>query len=158
ILHLLLVQKLGISSPPKVEAEHARKGTSIPQMPFFPNFFLRELMAWYATLGVLGALAALFPWELGVKADPFAPAPAGIRPEWYFLWTFQGLKYLPAKIAGIPGETLGILFLGGLALLFLLVPLLDRKRSRWWDIGAVALLVGAGILTVLSLLPVKGTP
>ena len=36
ILHLLLVQKLGISSPPKVEAEHTRKGTRIPQMPFFP--------------------------------------------------------------------------------------------------------------------------
>ena len=96
ILHLLLVQKLGISSPPKVEAEHARKGTSIPQMPFFPNFFLRELMAWYAALGVLGSLAAIFPWELGDKADPFASAPAGIRPEWYFLAPFYTLKLLPS--------------------------------------------------------------
>ena len=27
-------------------------------------------MAWYAALGVLGSLAAIFPWELGDKADP----------------------------------------------------------------------------------------
>jgi hypothetical protein len=38
------------------------------------------------------------------------------------------------------------------------VPLLDRKRSRWWDIAAVAVLIGAGVLTVLSLLPAKGAP
>jgi hypothetical protein len=83
VVHLGLIQKFGISSPPRVEEEHRRKGTPVPQMPFFPNFFLRELMAWYGALGVLGALAALFPWELGEKADPFVSAPAGIRPEWY---------------------------------------------------------------------------
>ncbi len=44
-------------------------------------------MAWYMALGVLAALAALFPWELGIKADPFGPAPAGIKPEWYFMFS-----------------------------------------------------------------------
>jgi quinol-cytochrome oxidoreductase complex cytochrome b subunit len=80
LVHLALVQKHGMSSPPSID-----RSKPIRQMPFFPNFFLRELMAWYAALGVLGALAAIFPWELGEKADPFASAPAGIRPEWYFL-------------------------------------------------------------------------
>src|SRR5712692_175299 len=96
LTHLALVQKFGISSPPGAEEESRRKGVPIPQMPFFPNFFLRELMAWYAALGVLGSLAAIFPWELGVKADPFAPAPAGIRPEWYFLAPFYTLKLIPS--------------------------------------------------------------
>ena len=40
----------------------------------------------------LGALAAIFPWELGEKADPFSSAPIGIRPEWYFLAEFYTLK------------------------------------------------------------------
>jgi len=71
LVHLGLVQRHGMSSPPWIQ------GLNMPQMKFFPNFFLRELMAWYAALGVLGSLAALFPWELGEKADPFAPAPAG---------------------------------------------------------------------------------
>ncbi len=79
-VHLALVQRHGISSPPWVERRY--QDGKVPQMRFFPNFFIRELMAWYGALGVLGALAALFPWELGEKADPFASAPAGIRPEW----------------------------------------------------------------------------
>jgi cytochrome b6 len=152
-IHLVLVQRHGMSVPPAIEARGKTRS-----MRFVPDFLMRDMVGWLVAVAVLAGLAAFWPWELGVKADPFAPAPAGIRPEWYFLWTFQGLKYLPAKIGGIPGETLGVLFLGGLALVFLLVPLLDRKRSRWWDIAAVAVLIGAGVLTVLSLLPVKGAP
>ena len=113
-------------------------------------------IGWLVAVAVLAGLAAFLPWELGVKADPFAPAPAGIRPEWVFLWMFQGLKYIPAKVVGIPGETLGVLFLGALALVLVIVPLLDRKRSRAWNVGAVLLLIGAAILTVLALIPPKG--
>ncbi|HEY6051673.1 MAG TPA: cytochrome bc complex cytochrome b subunit, partial [Thermoanaerobaculia bacterium] len=127
-------------------------------MPFVPDFVMRDMVGWLAAIGVLAALAAFFPWELGVKADPFAPAPAGIRPEWFFLWTFQGLKYLPATVLGIPGETLGVLFLGAVAAAFVLIPILDRKLSRAWNAAAILLLIGAAILTVLALMPVKGTP
>src|SRR6266567_5341227 len=98
LIHLALVQYFGISVPPGVEARWKASPEQARQMKFFPNFFLRELMAWYIALGVLGALAALLPWELGTKADPFAPAPAGIRPEWYFLFMFQTLKLIPARL------------------------------------------------------------
>src|ERR1700757_102524 len=80
-LHLFLVQKHGMSSPPGEEKEGKAKRT----MPFFPNFFLRDLVGWLCALGVLAALAAYFPAELGKKADPFQPAPIGIKPEWYFM-------------------------------------------------------------------------
>ena len=49
-------------------------------MKFIPNFLLRDAMGWLAALGVLAALSAIFPWELGEKAGPFAAAAAGIRP------------------------------------------------------------------------------
>jgi quinol-cytochrome oxidoreductase complex cytochrome b subunit len=150
-IHLLLVQRHGMSIPPAVEREGRPRG-----MKFVPDFLMRDSVGWLIAVALLAALAAFFPWELGVKADPFAPAPAGIRPEWYFLWMFQGLKYLPAKIAGIPGETLGVLFLGALAAILLVVPLFDRRRSRWWNLAAVVVLIGAAVLTVLSLMPVKG--
>jgi cytochrome b6 len=88
-LHLLLVQKQGMSVPPVIDDESRRAGRQVPVMPFVPNFLLRDLIGWCAALGALAALAAIFPWELGEKADPFAPAPAGIRPEWYFCWMFQ---------------------------------------------------------------------
>jgi quinol-cytochrome oxidoreductase complex cytochrome b subunit len=106
-------------------------------MPFFPYFLLRDLLGWLVALGVLAALAALFPWELGEKADPFAPAPPGIRPEWYFLFMFQALKYIPAKVLFIDGEVLGIIGFGLIALFWLVVPFVDRRpderrTTRWF--------------------------
>lgn len=121
--HLFFVQHFGMSVPPAIE----RRGETRSPMPFFPNFFLRDLIGWYVALGVLAALAAFDPWELGVKADPFAPTPAGIRPEWYFLFLFQTLKLLPAKLLWIEGEQFGVLVFGGAAMLWVLVPFLDRN-------------------------------
>jgi cytochrome b6 len=126
-LHLLMVQKHGMSEPPSVEAEQKAAGRAGRSMPFLPDFLLRDLIGWCAALGALAALAAIFPWELGDKADPFAPAPAGIRPEWYFCWMFQTLKVLPAHILGIEGELLGVLGISAGGLLWLLVPFLDRN-------------------------------
>ena len=99
-------------------------------MKFMPNFLLRDLMGWLTALGVLAALAALFPWELGVKADPFAPAPAGIRPEWYFMFMFQTLKMLPAKIGPVEGEVFAVTAFGVAGALLLVVPFLDRAADR----------------------------
>jgi cytochrome b6 len=123
-IHLLLVQLHGMSVPPQLE------GKDLKRMKFFPNFFLRDLIGWILAIGVLAALAALFPWELGEKADPFAPAPAGIRPEWYFLFMFQTLKYVPARIAGIDGEVVGVLIFVIGAMVWLFIPFLDRSSGR----------------------------
>ena len=117
LFHLALVQKWGISSPKQ----------DSPTMPFFPNFALRELMAWYGALAVLGALAALAPWELGEKADPFAPAPAGIRPEWYFLSVFYTLKLIPSRVWIFEGELLGILGLTAGMIVWTLVPFWGQR-------------------------------
>jgi cytochrome b6 len=144
-LHLALVQRFGISVPAKIEDEWRNRPADVPrERPFFPNFMLRELMAWYIGLGVLAALAALSPWQLGVKADPFAPAPAGIKPEWYFLFMFQSLKLLPAKVLHIDGEILGVLGFGLLAALWLLLPFFDRPQDR--RRGTV--LAGVGVLAL----------
>src|SRR5947209_10613562 len=98
---------------------------------------MRDLVGWLLAIGALAALAALFPWELGEKADPFAPAPAGIRPEWYFLFMFQTLKLLPAKIWVLEGEIVGIVAFGVAGLLWLLLPFLESgiKRSQRWIVG-----------------------
>jgi len=126
-VHLILVQQLGMSVPPRIERQLKERNEKSPVISFFPNFFLRELMAWYAGLAVLGALAALYPWELGTKADAFASAPAGIRPEWYFLAEFQTLKMIPGHFLG-NGELVGVFGFAFAGLLWFLLPLLDRKE------------------------------
>jgi quinol-cytochrome oxidoreductase complex cytochrome b subunit len=115
-----------MSVPPGVE----RSGGAGRRMPFVPDFMLRDLVGWLAALAMLAALAAFFPAELGKKADPFLPAPAGIKPEWYFMFMFQSLKYLPGHILGIEGEIVGILGFGLGGLFLLLVPFLDRRTAR----------------------------
>jgi cytochrome b6 len=146
-LHLYLVQRHGMSTPPGVE----RLGRKVPTMPFVPNFLLRDVVGWLCALAVLAALAAFLPAELGKKADPFAPAPIGIKPEWYFMFMFQTLKYLPAHILGVEGELIGILGfgLGGAALL--LVPFLDRGAAHGRPTRLVAWLGVAAILYMLLL-------
>jgi cytochrome b6 len=153
-LHLVLVQYHGMSVPPSVEENAKREGKPVSAMPFVPHFALRDLFGWTVALAMLAGLSAFLPWELGHKADPFAPAPAGIQPEWYFLWTFQALKYMPAHILGLDGELVAIIVmsLGAAALVFL--PMLDRntRRSRtivtWAAAGALAFMT---LMTVLAL-------
>jgi cytochrome b6 len=125
--HLILVQRQGMSEPLGFELQTENKAKT---MPFFPNFLLRDLLLWLIVLNVLAILAVFFPWELGKKADPFASAPAGIRPEWYFLFMFQTLKLLPAKILVIDGEVVGIVAFGLAGILWTLIPFWDRKSSR----------------------------
>jgi cytochrome b6 len=108
VVHLFFVQRQGMSVPFDVE-QSLPPGGRVPQTPFFPNYVLRDLMAWYVAMALLAALAAFFPWELGLKADPLAPVPAGIRPEWYFVAVFHTLKLLPGRVLGLEGETLGVL-------------------------------------------------
>ncbi len=129
-VHLYLVQKHGMSTPePVIEARGGED--RVPSMPFVPHFLLRDLVGWYIALAILAALAALFPWELGEKVDPFAAAPEGIKPEWYFLFMFQALKKLPSHILGIEGELVGVLFFGVSFAIVLIAPFLDRgPRSR----------------------------
>lgn len=143
VFHLVQVQLQGMSVPPSVE----RAQRSPRSMRFVPDFLLRDLFGWMLALGVLAALAALFPWELGEKADPFAPAPANIRPEWYFIFMFETLKFVPGgEIFGVEYEAIPIMLfgLGGLALAA--VPFLDRGRLARGRPSAVGL-CGALALT-----------
>lgn len=126
-IHLLLVQRQGMSDPTEGEG-HPPEGRKT--MPFFPNFLLRDLLLWLLVLNVLALLAVFFPWELGKKADLFAPAFAGIKPEWYFMFMFQTLKYIPAEVLFFEGEVVGILLFGVAGVLWSLVP--------FWDMGSTS--------------------
>jgi cytochrome b6 len=140
-LHLLLVQIHGMSVPPSVREEAERR----PPMKFFPHFALRDLFGWTLALGVLATLAALFPWELGEKADPFAPAYQNIRPEWYFMFLFQTLKLVPGgQVLGVDYEAIPILLSGVAALFLILVPFIEGGRPSRGRVLTVLGVVAVG--------------
>jgi cytochrome b6 len=148
-LHLLFVQRQGMSVPLAVERK-LKPGERLPQMRFFPNYILRDVLAWYVVLAVLAALAAFYPWELGTKADPFAVVPPGIRPEWYFLAMFHTLKLLPSHVLGVEGEQLGVVAFGLAALFLILVPFLDRRASRGEPSRVFTVLAALGLVYLVT--------
>jgi cytochrome b6 len=145
LMHLLLVQRQGMSVPLGIERRQ-KSGGPLRQMPFFPNYVLRDVLAWYVVLALVAALAAFYPWELGTKADPFAVVPPGIRPEWYFLAMFHTLKLVPSHVLGLEGERLGVVAFGLLALFLVLVPFLDRRASRGERSPAFTVLAALGLV------------
>lgn len=146
-VHLLFVQRQGMAPPVGLKA--APRG-----MPFFPNFFMRDLLLWLGCLLALLVLAAFLPygpsipgmeWDLGRKADPLAPAYPGIKPEWYFLWVYQLLKEFPPHLLGLEGPQLCLLFVCGLLGVWAVIPWIDRNARRnlpspgFTDFGVAAL-------------------
>jgi quinol-cytochrome oxidoreductase complex cytochrome b subunit len=158
-LHLLLVQRHGMSVPPSIERDRAADPAAVRSIPFVPHFILRDLFAWTLVLAALAALSTFYPWELGVKADPFAAAPAGIRPEWYFLWAFETLKHVPSTLAGLDGEFVALAAMSLLAAATILLPFMagNTHRGRRLVVWAgAATLAFISAMTALAL--AGGTP
>ncbi len=141
-LHLLLNQVYGSSKPVGIQLRSQG-------IRFYPNYIYRDFLSWTGACAVLMGLVLVFPVALGPKADPFASAPLGIRPEWYFLVLFQTLRMMPSSLAGMDGEMLVniLVLLVGVGLF--LVPFLDRRASRDEPSPAFTILGWAGILYLI---------
>jgi menaquinol-cytochrome c reductase cytochrome b/c subunit len=123
---------------------------------FWPDIIYKDVVISFALFIVLFILAT---W-IGVASDPKAdPSDSAYipRPEWYFLFLFQMLKYFPGKL-----EWLGTTIIPIIAVLALfLLPFFDRNPRRYWKarpwaIGIMTVIV-AGIV-VLTVLAVISTP
>ncbi|MFH1944066.1 MAG: cytochrome b N-terminal domain-containing protein [Acidobacteriota bacterium] len=151
-VHVYLIQKQGISRP----LEEEKTGQKSPSIPFWPNFVYREAVVWLLLFGTLLTVAVLLPHPLGSAADLMAPAPEGIKPEWYFLFLFQTLKLFPAKLLFVNGETIAILNMGLFFLLFFFLPVLDNrphgKKGKVITWSAWIFVLYALVMSVWSLL------
>ncbi len=79
---------------------------------FFPHSIAKDAVVSLLVFIVLILLAVF----LGVPNEPPAnPADSSYipRPEWYFLWMFQLLKYFPGELEGVAIVGLGLLIGGG---------------------------------------------
>jgi mono/diheme cytochrome c family protein len=123
---------------------------------FFPDIIYKDLLVAFGLFILLLGLAIFVGVPNEPKADPndtsYIP-----RPEWYFLFLFQLLKYFPGEI-----EWIGTAVLPGLAVLTLfLLPFIDRNPHRHWSKRKVALSVMGVIVTamvVLTILAAVTTP
>jgi cytochrome b6 len=121
-VHLLLVQILGTSAPIGYKESGRIKGYE----KFFPTFLAKDAVGWLIGFAVIIYLSIISPWEIGVQANPLAPAPLGIKPEWYFWGQFLLLK----DFSFPGGELLAIALFTTAAIVWLLVPFIDGRASR----------------------------
>ena len=121
-------------------------------VPFFPDILFKDAVVSLVIFLALIGLAYFLGTPLEARADP-ADSNYTPRPEWYFLFLFQLLKYFPGQL-----EVVGVFVIPTLAILILFgLPFLDRSRYRTFNkrpviTGAVALaVVGVIFLTIQSI-------
>ena len=146
--HVYLFRRHGVTVP----EEHAEKPAGV----FWPDQVLKDGVA---SLVVMATVLGLVLWSggahLGAPADPTEPFSAA-RPEWYFLFLFQWLKYFPAgwEVVGaqvIPGLVFGLVAA---------MPIIGRWRlGHRFNLGVgAALLAGIVMLTWIARVEDGGDP
>jgi ubiquinol-cytochrome c reductase cytochrome b subunit len=129
---------------------------------FWPRQVLFDALGCLVLLGIVllftvhfdvrGLFAGNLPPEhrgadLGSPADPSEQYSAA-RPEWYYLFLFQLLKYFPGE-----AEIIGAIVIPGIVMTILaLLPFIGRSKigHRFARAFIVLLLLGAGLLTCLA--------
>jgi len=118
-------------------------------VPFFPDIIFKDAVVSLLVFLILVALAFFIGAPLEERANP-ADTSYTPKPEWYFLFLFQLLKYFPGDL-----EVIGVVLLPTIALvLLLLLPVIDRSRRRHFSSRPIIIAVtgfflfGAIFLTV----------
>ena len=122
---------------------------------FWPEQVLKDAVACLAVL--VTVLVLHFSFEgahLDAPADPSTSYPA--RPDWYFLFLFQFLKYFPGH-----WEVLGAIVLPGIAMtLIFLMPIIGKsEKGHKFNLGLLfGILAFAGVLTYVAVNQDRNNP
>ena len=149
LFHVAQVRRKGITPPGRRAGEEENvEHTTL----FYPDQVFKDAVLAVGLLAILFILAITHAAGLEAKADPSAPGYVP-RPEWYFLPSFQLLKYIPTAW-GEWGEFFGAAVIPGLIVLVLvLLPYLDRnpeRRASRRPFASSAAIVGLAILGYLG--------
>jgi len=146
-MHIYLFRRHGLT--PK---EPRRR----PDAAFWPDQVLRDAVACLAVLAVVVFLIVRqHGAELGAPADPSEQFSAA-RPEWYFLFLFELLKYFPGGT-----ELWGAIMLPGLVMLVLVaMPFVGNWRlGHRFNVGFLwVMLLGIGLLTYRAVRADRSNP
>lgn len=147
ILHIVFIRRHGMRCP---------TGPHKKRVPFYPDFILRQSLVCLWVFAILLTAAILLPVGLRPEGDPLAPAPVGIRPEWYFLAVFEAIRLggilTFLSPVGVTAEILSLILLGVAIAVFILMPVLDSKGSgRAWKSIVKAAAVTFVVLTFYAM-------
>lgn len=147
-IHIALFRKHGVTPYWKMKEDVLKNRVD----PFWPDQVFKDIVF---AMGIYAVLAGWVFWsggaELHAPADPASNFLA--RPEWYFLFLFQLLKYCQGNLLIV-----GTVIIPTLAIIFLFVlPFIDRNTSRYpskripFFSAVFSGLAGIVVLTVISI-------
>ena len=146
-VHLFFVRYYGSSGIPQNTPEEMSSQPIEEGKPFYPHQVFEDMVGMLILFVVLACVALFVPVPLEDVADP-TNADYDPRPEWYFLFLFQLLKYFqgPLEIIGtfvIP--TVGMVLL-------LLLPFLDRsERAVLWKRPIALTVTSVSVVAIVGL-------
>jgi ubiquinol-cytochrome c reductase cytochrome b subunit len=156
-LHVYLVLRNGISEPPKVgepvdPKTYKEKYKSMLERsgrPFWPDAAWRDIVfSTFVVIGIVALAVCIGPPAIDKPPDP-SLVNASPRPDWYLVWYFALLAFLPHRAE----DAVIILFPIFLGLSLVAVPFLSNKgersvRRRPWAVAIVVfVLASLGALT-----------
>jgi len=146
--HIALFRRHGVTPPANLTDAELKKKTQ----PFWPNQLFLDVLAMAICAAVLiGMTVHTHGAELFAPADPASNFVA--RPEWYFLFLYQLLKYFEGPLQIVAT----VLLPGAVAVTLFALPWFDRATSRrasarWPALSVVGVLMAA--VTALTALAI----
>lgn len=148
VAHIALFRKHGVTPPARLDDAELKRLTQ----PFWPNqLFIDVLAMTICAAGLIGLTYQTHGAELFAPADPASNFVA--RPEWYFLFLYQLLKYFEGPLQIVAT----MLLPGAVAVTLFALPWIDRAKTRkasarWRALSVIGLLMaGVTALTALAL-------
>lgn len=116
---------------------------------FYPDYLFEILIVTIITIEIVLICALLFPPQIGRQIDFNAPYQP--KPEWYFLWLYELVKYFPGRWIFIGTTVIPLLMF----LLTTLMPFLDRTqetslRKRWPAVLIALILLSSVLLLTIA--------
>lgn len=96
-------------------------------MRFYPTFVMEDVLVIFIFMAVFCGVVFFFPGlivfgDAEIPADPFN-TPEHVKPEWYFLASYQFLKIIPSEVGAL-------ILMSIAALLFVSLPFMDRSEEN----------------------------
>ena len=105
------------------------------QKEFYPDYLIEILLVIFLIVELIVTLALLYPPGIGRQIDfstPFSP-----RPEWYFLWLYQLIRYFPGSWIVIGTTVIPLTAV----LVLILTPFIDKGKLGRLKVVIVGMLL-----------------